>query len=166
MADAKTTLNALAERYCEGWCKGNGGRGSFKDCTGCDIAAATPQPAASDVPHDVVRALEEAEQAISEYYRYWTGGETRGSYDGKPERAGLWKAMYGARAALVTTAPSTSTEEALRAENARLRAALEPFAYRVPKSAINNSALNADYLVATAGIEIKYFRTALSALSR
>lgn len=45
-------------------------------------------------------ALAATEGAISEYYRYWTGGETRGSYDGKPERAGLWKAQQIARAAL------------------------------------------------------------------
>lgn len=38
--------------------------------------------------------------AIAEYYRYWTGGETRGSYDGKPERAGLWDAMWKTAAAL------------------------------------------------------------------
>jgi hypothetical protein len=41
-----------------------------------------------------------AEAAISEFYRYQTGGETRGSYDGKPEREGLWRAMYAARSAL------------------------------------------------------------------
>jgi len=40
----------------------------------------------------------EMEGAISEYYRYHTGGETRGSYDGKPERNRLWRAMYAARA--------------------------------------------------------------------
>jgi hypothetical protein len=45
-------------------------------------------------------ALVATEGAISEYYRYWTGGEMRGSYDGKPERAGLWKAQQRARAAL------------------------------------------------------------------
>lgn len=48
----------------------------------------------------LVGALESAEQAIAEYYRYWTGGETRGSYDGKPERAGLWKAQSQARTTL------------------------------------------------------------------
>lgn len=51
-----------------------------------------------------VNALREAlvatEGAIAEYYRYWTGGETRGSYDGKPERAGLWKAQQIARQAI------------------------------------------------------------------
>lgn len=48
----------------------------------------------------LVYALSVAEKAIAEYYRYWTGGETRGSYDGKPERAGLWKAQAEARATL------------------------------------------------------------------
>ena len=48
----------------------------------------------------LVTALDAAEKAIAEYYRYWTGGETRGSYDGKPERAGLWKAQSQARATL------------------------------------------------------------------
>ena len=46
------------------------------------------------------KALEATHEAISEYYRYQYGGEMRGSYDGKPERDGLWKAMYQARAAL------------------------------------------------------------------
>lgn len=48
----------------------------------------------------LLEALEAAERAIAEYYRYWTGGETRGSYDGKPERNALWSAMHKARAAL------------------------------------------------------------------
>ena len=46
------------------------------------------------------KALEATHEAISEYYRYQTGGEMRGSYDGKPERNALWKSMYQARAAL------------------------------------------------------------------
>lgn len=45
-------------------------------------------------------ALAGAHDAIKEYERYWYGGEMRGSYDGKPERAGLWKAMHRTRAAL------------------------------------------------------------------
>ena len=45
-------------------------------------------------------AVAASNAAIAEYYRYWTGGETRGSYDGKPEREGLWRAMYKTRAAL------------------------------------------------------------------
>lgn len=60
---------------------------------------------------EALRAAEEREKAlrevlvvtegaIAEYYRYWTGGETRGSYDGKPERAGLWKAQQIARQAI------------------------------------------------------------------
>lgn len=48
----------------------------------------------------VRKALEATHEAISEYYRYQTGGEMRGSYDGKPERNALWKSMYKARAAL------------------------------------------------------------------
>lgn len=50
-------------------------------------------------------ALDMSEAAISEYYRYRYGGELRGSYDGKPEREGLWKAMYKARAALGDVKP-------------------------------------------------------------
>lgn len=44
-------------------------------------------------------ALEVSGDALDEYYRYWTGGESRGSYDGRPERDNLWKAMYAVRAA-------------------------------------------------------------------
>lgn len=56
-------------------------------------------------------ALGTSEAAISEFYRYQYGGEMRGSYDGKPERDGLWKAMYKARAALgeVTNHGDTSS---------------------------------------------------------
>lgn len=45
-------------------------------------------------------ALRVSEAAMREYYRYFTGGETRGSYDGKPERNALWSAMHAARLAL------------------------------------------------------------------
>lgn len=96
--------------------------------------SAAPQPAASDVPHDVVRALE----CIADGKRYTSS----------------YQCMLTAREALKTLdtpAPSTSTEEALRAdlerqmaignehlneaealraENARLRAALEDYVQR------------------------------------
>lgn len=45
-------------------------------------------------------AVKRGHDAIAEYYRYWTGGETRGSYDGKPERNGLWEARETMRIAL------------------------------------------------------------------
>lgn len=48
----------------------------------------------------LLEALRQSERAIAEYYRYWTGGETRGSYDGKPERKGLWDAQHKARQAI------------------------------------------------------------------
>lgn len=46
------------------------------------------------------KALREAGGAIAEYFRYLNGGETRGSYDGKPEREGLRKAGYAVSRAL------------------------------------------------------------------
>ena len=46
------------------------------------------------------KALREAGEAIAEYFRYLHGGETRGSYDGKPEREGLRKAGYAVSRAL------------------------------------------------------------------
>ena len=49
-------------------------------------------------------ALGTSHAAMAEYYRYFTGGETKGSYDGKPERSNLWKAMYAARAVLESPA--------------------------------------------------------------
>ena len=49
---------------------------------------------------ELERALRGSDAAMREYYRYFTGGWTRGSYDGKPERAALWAAMYKNRAAL------------------------------------------------------------------
>lgn len=45
-------------------------------------------------------ALAKSEDAMSEMFRYYDGGETRGSYDGKPERAQLRTAWRIARAAL------------------------------------------------------------------
>lgn len=59
------------------------------------IAALKPSPDAA-----LRLALVKAHEAMTEYYRYFTGGETRGSYDGKPERSALWQAMYAARSAL------------------------------------------------------------------
>lgn len=56
----------------------------------------------------LVGALDAAHKAIAEYYRYWTGGEMRGSYDGKPERAGLWKAQEQARATLAAFKDQTN----------------------------------------------------------
>ena len=49
---------------------------------------------------ELMDALREADAAIKEMFRYYDGGETRGSYDGKPERAQLRKAGYTARAAI------------------------------------------------------------------
>lgn len=49
---------------------------------------------------EAVEALKVAEDAIAEMFRYYDGGETRGSYDGRPERDGLRRAGYKARAAL------------------------------------------------------------------
>ena len=69
-----------------------------------ELATLRTQLAASQA--DVARlreALQKAESAIAEYYRYWTGGEARGSYDGKPERKGLWDAQRLARAAIKDT---------------------------------------------------------------
>ncbi|MEF2552005.1 hypothetical protein VQ042_11640 [Aurantimonas sp. A2-1-M11] len=69
MTDAKTKLDDLAERHCEGWCKESGGRGKFNDCVGCDIAAAAPQPA-SDVPPDAVEhAATSIALLVDEWYR-------------------------------------------------------------------------------------------------
>ena len=79
---------------------GLGGPCSEADCVECGKVALKIQAAFAEREARLVGALESAEQAIAEYYRYWTGGETRGSYDGKPERAGLWKAQSQARATL------------------------------------------------------------------
>ena len=48
-------------------------------------------------------ALAKSEDAMREMFRYYDGGETRGSYDGKPERAQLRTAWQIARAALAST---------------------------------------------------------------
>lgn len=45
-------------------------------------------------------ALGTADEAIAYYLRYLDGGETRGSYDGKPERDALRKAGYATHSAL------------------------------------------------------------------
>ena len=68
----------------------------------CDEAAATI--AAQAAENERLRAAAANQNAaIAEYYRYWTGGETRGSYDGKPERNALWASMHKARAVLATS---------------------------------------------------------------
>jgi len=48
----------------------------------------------------LVEAVKTADAAIKEMFRYFDGGETRGSYDGKPERNQLRKAGYVTSAAL------------------------------------------------------------------
>jgi len=51
--------------------------------------------------NEALRAvLAVADTAINEMFRYYDGGEARGSYDGKPERNQLRKAGYAVRAAL------------------------------------------------------------------
>jgi hypothetical protein len=79
------------------------------------IAALTQQPAITEqgTSSPEREALQKAHDAIAEYYRYWTGGETRGSYDGKPERAGLWEAQRAARTALSSN--STDQQDRSRA---------------------------------------------------
>lgn len=59
---------------------------------------------------ELTKALIGAERAITEFYRYYTGGETRGSYDGRPEREGLWKAMRAARSTLAALVPAPSSQ--------------------------------------------------------
>ena len=49
---------------------------------------------------ELLEALRVADAAIKEMFRYYDGGETRGSYDGKPERAQLRKAGYATSAAI------------------------------------------------------------------
>lgn len=55
-------------------------------------------------------ALDAADDAIREMFRYYDGGETRGSYDGKPERNQLRKAGYDVRAALAKSDASLGKE--------------------------------------------------------
>jgi hypothetical protein len=49
---------------------------------------------------ELLEALRVADDAIKEMFRYYDGGETRGSYDGKPERAQLRKAGYATSRAI------------------------------------------------------------------
>lgn len=65
-------------------------------------------------------ALRTTESAIAEFHRYWHGGETRGSYDGRPERDGLWKALYAARSALAAPSAPADPAPALGAAKADL----------------------------------------------
>lgn len=55
---------------------------------------------AADEIERLREALRVADDAIAEMFRYYDGGEMRGSYDGRPERDGLRKAGYAIRAAL------------------------------------------------------------------
>lgn len=83
--------------------------GYMKMATGCELAAdmiLEDERAAAHIEaqaEDLARirgALVIADAAIAEMFRYFDGGETRGSYDGKPERNQLRKAGYVTRAAL------------------------------------------------------------------
>jgi|GEM_PF-2408058 len=82
--------------------------------------SAAPQPAASDVPHDVVRAPDAwIEREGLEALRRDKTSKTQVA-------SGLLKRPFGDKVPLYNTpVPSNWTEEALRAENALLRAAAE-----------------------------------------
>lgn len=76
--------------------------------TGSALPVAThPQPDVTETLRAEVARLREAlgvaDAAIKEMFRYYDGGETRGSYDGKPERNQLRKAGYATTAALKGT---------------------------------------------------------------
>lgn len=49
---------------------------------------------------ELLEALTVADDAIREMFRYFDGGETRGSYDGRPERDQLRKAGVATRIAI------------------------------------------------------------------
>ena len=67
---------------------------------------------AAERERDALReALTKAEDAMREMFRYYDGGETRGSYDGKPERAQLRTAWQSARAALTANHSAPVVEE-------------------------------------------------------
>ena len=70
------------------------------------MLSAAPQPAASDVPHDVVRALEEVEADLMSLSASCSDEPTSDKLDGVAGR------VQQLAAALATPAPSTSTEEA------------------------------------------------------
>lgn len=67
-------------------------------------------PASDNAVREALDAAKKAEDAMREMFRYFDGGETRGSYDGKPERAGLRNAWYGLRSALATLAKRGGAE--------------------------------------------------------
>lgn len=70
------------------------------DVVGRAIAS---HPAPSDqekLVGELTEVLELASSAIDEMFRYFDGGETRGSYDGKPERNQLRKAGYAIKPVL------------------------------------------------------------------
>lgn len=71
------------------------------------IEPTRPQPDETETLRAEVARLREAlgvaDAAIKEMFRYYDGGETHGSYDGKPERNQLRKAGYATTAALKGT---------------------------------------------------------------
>lgn len=72
----------------------------------------TRAPAPSDQEKllgELVEALGLASSAIDEMFRYFDGGETRGSYDGKPERAQLRKAGYAIKPVLTRARQAAET---------------------------------------------------------
>lgn len=79
-----------------------------------DAIIALP-PEGDGVIGELREALEIAADAIAEYQRYFHGGEMRGSYDGKPERAGLWKAGAKARETLAIHRLRAKEDQALSA---------------------------------------------------
>lgn len=90
-------------------------------------ALAAPQPAASDVPHDVVRALESSLDDWAYAFANWRQGQRSTPSCEAPGAADIriCRDLIEGMLACRPSAPSNWTEEALRAENARLRAACQ-----------------------------------------
>ncbi len=81
-----------------------GGDGEYRFCT---IPDERHCPTPVEMGRRIIARIETltatlkvCDDAINEMFRYFDGGETRGSYDGKPERNQLRKAGYAARAML------------------------------------------------------------------
>ncbi len=108
-------LAGKVERPYAFCCAEGGGDPKFCDCVNknhgtawFDAPKATRrQPDETETLRAEVARLREAlgvaDAAIKEMFRYYDGGETRGSYDGKPERNQLRKAGYATTAALKGT---------------------------------------------------------------
>lgn len=104
----------LSDEYCEGWCEESGGKGKFKDCTGCAIHGLEAQNAALKMPS-------EDKTYCLKHYRQTFPNKGCDLCELEAENAKL----RGEKEAALITKPTRDYYASLEAQNAELKEEIE-----------------------------------------